>query len=102
MTGPRDPARARRRASAFVPRLAASPPAGPGEGPRRSGPGTIGGRTAMAAEEGLAAASSTDELRRRVAELEAENAELRRARRMAVELEASQAALRESEARFRV
>ncbi len=45
---------------------------------------------------------SDDDTRRRMAELEAEDPELRRARRTVVELEASRAALRESEARFRL
>jgi PAS domain S-box-containing protein len=58
----------------------------------------MGRGTAVAPEESLAAAPGTDELRRRVAELEAENAELRRARRAVAEPEATRAALRESEA----
>jgi PAS domain S-box-containing protein len=57
----------------------------------------------MAAEESVAREPGAAELRRRVAELEAEIAELRRAPRVAVELEAGRAAaLRDSEARFRL
>ncbi len=56
----------------------------------------------MGAEEGITLEGSAAELRRRVAELEAENAELWRARRVAVGLDASRAALRASEERYRL
>ncbi len=46
--------------------------------------------------------TETERLRRRVAALEAEIADMRQARRVAVEIEAGRAALRDSEARYRL
>ena len=56
----------------------------------------------MATKSNSAVTGVDSELRRRIAELEVENEELRRAQRSPVELEASRAALQESKVRYRL